>query len=180
MMAFVIGFVGLSLSASAEEDEKNVSKVAGQIVPDGDRHQYYLDHKTWNVSTNPFGLLYGSYSATGAYAFHKNFAVQLDLNYYDALSSSDAVTEMSLSVPIYFRKVYNGFFVDPGIVYKSTRDDGKTKNISGPQVMLGYTWMWDSGLNVTAAAGIHRNLQAKHDDQKIYGNASLRLGYAFN
>lgn len=168
-----------SIIAIAQENEENVSKVAGQIVPDGDRNQYYLDYKRWNISTNPFGLIYGSYSLSGSYAIHKNFALKGDLNFYDYVGSSEKGTEVSLSVPIYFKKVYSGFFLDPGFVYKTTTKDRKTKSSAGPQVLVGYSWMWDSGLNVAIAAGVSRNVFAKEEYESIQGNSYLRIGYAF-
>lgn len=177
---FVVGISTGTVALSQETREENISEVKGQIVPDGDRHKYYLDYKQWNISTNPFGLIYGSYSASGSYAFHKNFAVKGDLTIFDSINSSEKGSEVSVSVPVYFRKVYDGFSLEPGIIHRWTRANGKTNSIMGHQVLVGYSWIWDSGLNVSAGMGVGRNWQSSKDGEKVFGNAYLRAGYAFN
>ena len=54
----------------------------------------------------------------------------------------------------------------------------------GPQVLVGWHWSWDSGLNVAAAFGAGRNIAAEDnsedfDSDEIFANGYLRFGYQF-
>ena len=169
-------------------EENGISEVGGQIVKDGDRHEYLLDYKRWNVAVNPFGVLSDIYSISGSYAFHKNFALKLDGSYsYQTnasddseskkASKSDSVSELAVSVPIYFQKAYTGVSLETGMLYRTIKYDGKRRTEFGPQLLLGYSWMWDSGLNVGLGLGAARNLVAK--DRELVGNGYFRVGYAF-
>jgi hypothetical protein len=60
---------------------------------------------------------------------------------------------------------------------------GDTDKTAGLQTLVGYHWMWDSGLNASIAFGGGRDMST--DDHEDYGgddsfvNGYLRFGYAF-
>ena len=56
----------------------------------------------------------------------------------------------------------------------------------GPQVLIGYGWVWDSGFTAQAAFGGGRNLATNDRDDydedegaEPFVNGYFRLGYAF-
>jgi hypothetical protein len=182
---------------AAAPNAAGVSEVDGQLVKVGDRTQFENDVKKWNVSTNPLGLIYGSYGLSVGYTLSNNIALRADVNYIDALHSDDSALELGLSAPIYFRKTYLGLFIEPGValqrlhVAAGTNDAGEavkeaTVNMVGPEMLIGYHWNWDSGLNVAIAAGVGRNFntsdEKSNDDranQDFFAAGYLRVGYAF-
>ena len=83
-----------------------------------------------------------------------------DVSYYNWDGDAAASTS-ALAAPIYFRKMYSGFFLEPAITFKalSTDFNGGTENatVVGPQMSAGWHWYWDSGLNLQLSLGIGRN-----------------------
>jgi len=177
--------------------KSDVSELDHQLVQVGDQNKYKYSYKKYNISTNPLGLIYGSYGISASYAFSDHVAVRGDLNYYNPVDSDLHGFELAAGAPIYFRKMYSGVFVEPGLSIQelwadTTRSSGtaasstgdNSTTVFGPQVLIGYHWYWDSGLNIAIAAGIGRNWNASNNDafdgyDKIFPNGYLRFGYAF-
>jgi opacity protein-like surface antigen len=172
----------LTSSVFAQESpaQTDVSQINGQLVPVGDHNQYRLSFPRWNLSVNPVGWVLGLYGARGSYALHQNVAVAVDVNYFNAVDGDDHGFEGSLGVPIYFRRAYQGAFLEPGVMFRRVKDAAMAaENEVGPQVLVGWHWMWDSGLNVSAALGAGRNFGSNSDDNPLFVNGYLRFGYAF-
>jgi hypothetical protein len=169
--------------ALAEQPSSDYSAINGQLVPVGDHNQYRYSHPRWNVSTNPVGWVAGSYGASVSYAFHSNFALRADANYFNEVGGDDHGLELGLGLPIYFRRAYQGFFLEPGAMYRRTREAPMAAvNTVGPQVLAGWHWIWDSGLNVAVALGGGRNFSStttRDDQDDLFVNGYVRFGYAF-
>ncbi len=174
--------------AKKDQKEEEVSTLNNQLVKVGDRHEYLYAYKKWNVSTNPIAWIWGTYGLSVSYAFHSNFAVRGDLNYVEDLyGSEEGGGEFSLSVPVYFRKMYTDYFLEPGFTYQKFQVGKKDVRVYGPSVLIGHHWYWDSGLNISAALGFGRNWSAvKKSDfenadrvNKLFATGYLRFGYAF-
>lgn len=164
----------------------DVSTLNGELVEVGDQNKYRYSYKKMNVSSNPLGWIVGSYGVSVSYAVSANVAVRGDINLYDPIDSDVHGFELGVGAPIYFRKVYSGIFLEPGLVARTmSAGDNYNSNTLGPQVLLGWHWYWDSGLNVAIAAGVGRNWasedsdQYHQDDEEIFGNGYMRFGYAF-
>jgi hypothetical protein len=171
--------------------QTGVSQINGQLVPVGQHNEYYYEFKRWNVSTNPIGWVVGSYGASVSYGFHQNFAIRADVNYFSPVETDITGYEIGAGLPIYFRRTYQGAFLEPGFILRhfedsndAYHDDGMTT--MGPQILFGWHWTWDSGLNIAIAAGLGRNWstsdtdgETSYDDEKIFANGYLRFGYAF-
>jgi hypothetical protein len=180
-----------SLDSAAKDP--NVSTIHGQLVPVGDKNQYTVDFKRWNVSTNPLGLVFGDYGLSISYGVSQNVALRADVNYYNSIGNGKDELhqegyELGLGAPIYLRRTYQGFFVEPGVIVRKTTTtfEGEKADITelGPQVLLGWHWTWDSGFNVAFALGAGRNFSSDKDAEgnehnEVFGNAYLRVGYAF-
>lgn len=175
---FLVCFLLLSPYAFSEErapskdlppEEKTatkdpeLSKVDGQIVPVGTKNDYEYKYRKINIGSNLFQLPSDIVSLSGSYAFHQNLAVRVGgkLDYSDGGKyQRRSNNSLFAGLPIYFRKVYTGVFVEPG--YDSH---------AGIYVAGGYHWMWDSGFNIYAGIGTAR---------KTGGTAMLQISYAFD
>lgn len=170
---------------AAEVDAQNraddISTVNGQLVEVGGHNRYRFSHPKWNVSTNPIGLMLGFYGASLSYAITDHIALRGDLNYYAPVESDTTGTEVGVGAPIYFRKMYSGMFIEPGAIVRTESSGDSTV---GPQILLGYHWIWDSGFNAAAAFGFGRNWNTDAsdefaEDEELFVNGYLRVGYAF-
>jgi hypothetical protein len=110
------------------------------------------------------------------------------------------MTQAAISMPIYFRRTFSGPFIEPGLLWRQTGDSSycsynygggggnggcgsSAHNWAGPELLFGWHWTFDSGLNIAWAFGV-----AKHvaDDQMSSYSSSdpdingyFRVGYAF-
>jgi hypothetical protein len=164
--------------------DKTYSSINGQLVPVGEHNLYTYEFPRWNLSLNPVGWVLGSFGASVSYGFHDNVAARLDVNYFNQVDGNEKGIELGAGLPIYFRRTYQGVFLEPGVIYRRGTDaempGAAPVTTMGPQVLLGWHWMWDSGLNVAAAIGLGRNFSATSSTEaKVFGNAYLRFGYAF-
>ena len=175
---------------------QEVNHINGQLVPVGQENDYLKKYKKWNVSTNPIGWIIGSYGVSLSYGINDNMAVRGDINYYSPPGQDSGYNvsgvEIGVGLPIYFRRTYQGLFLEPGIISRTFSDsyscDGcssreeTTTTTFGPQVLVGWHWTWSSGLNFAIAAGAGRNWATKdteYGESEIFGNGYMRFGYAF-
>src|SRR5262249_12326478 len=138
----------------------------------------------------------GAYGVSASYGLDDHLAIRGELDYIAPPDVHHHTIEADLGVPIYFRPTYQGGFLEPRLVYRTVSDDdvvyrsgpradgsppGKLTQY-GPQVLVGWHWTWDSGLNIAIAAGVGRNLGYKDGDgadSRYIANGYLRFGYAF-
>jgi hypothetical protein len=171
----------------------NVSHINGTVVPVGDRNNYLYTFKKTNIASNPIGWMFGVYGVSLSYALSNNIAIRGDANYVSI--NSDQAYEVGVSFPIYFRRTYSGPFLEPGVIvrgssnnsdstYADCTDCSSSNTFVGPEMMFGWQWMFDSGLNVAAAFGVARNLQSNNDGYSsnkidVQPAGYFRIGYAF-
>ena len=165
-------------------DWNNVSHINGQLVKVGERGDYLYDNgKTTNIATNPIGWMMGFYGLSVSHAVHPNVAIRGDLNWFNLDGRTGH--EVGVSLPIYFRRVFQGPFLEVGLVDRNM-DDGcgdcgdPGKDSVGPEVLFGWHWSFDSGLNVAMALGVMRNLNGSSMSSSDSEPAGyFRVGYAF-
>jgi hypothetical protein len=172
----------LAGTAAAEtQPPAAVSQINGQLVPVGEHNEYLYTYPRWNVSTNPVGWILGLYGASVSYAVHPNIALRADVNYFRPVESDERGFELGVGAPIYLRRVYQGPFLEPGVIVRQLENSyGDASTVFGPQVLVGWHWTWDSGLNVAAAVGVGRDWSTSAEYEKLFANGYLRFGYAFN
>ena len=171
--------------APQNEDWANVSHINGRPVPIGTRGDYLYKWKKTNIATNPIGWMFGFYGLSISTAVHDNVALRGDANIFDLDGASGY--EVGASAAIYFKRVYQGPFLEPGIIARELRDSddfGGTSDseaMVGPEMLFGWHWTFDSGLNVAAAFGAARDLRHRDadGDSQIEPAGYFRIGYAF-
>lgn len=171
--------------APMNEDWSNVSHINGQIVKVGERGDYLVKYKKMNIASNPIGWMFGFYGLSVSHAVSQNIAVRADGNLFDM--EGDSGYEIGLTVPIYFKRVYQGPFLEGGIMVRDLHDsecdwDGgcmeQSPNV-GPQVMFGWHWSFDSGANVAMAFGAFRPMNDGKTRDDVEPAGYFRIGYAY-
>jgi len=167
--------------APQTDDWRNVSHINGQLVKVGEHGDYlYNNGKTTNLSTNPIGWMFGFYGISISHAVHQNVALRGDANILSVSGSRGY--EVGVSAPIYFRRVFQGPFLEPGIIARNmTCDSCDASDPSiGPEILFGWHWTFDSGLNVAMAFGAMRNMNSRSMSSSAPEPAGyFRIGYAF-
>lgn len=219
VLAGTLALAAFTTSASAQDKKYDYdegdrySTIGDNPVAVGERNRYEYEHKTFNIATNPLGLIWGSYGISAGYAVAKNVVLRADIAYstyslgYSSSNWEYSGIEFGLGAPIYFSKAFSGFFLEPGVLVRQvsatytapnwdydadgnyvgsgTQESTSSETVFGPSVMLGYHWMWDSGLNLALAAGIGRNIGGSDSDafsdfNNVFFNSYFNVGYAFD
>ena len=189
-------FSSFSLLAQQENETEEYSTIQteGQLVPVGEKNRYSFRYKKWNVWTNPFGFFFGNFSLGGSYAFNQNMKVNVAPDFIYFFASDPAIVGggLTLSTSIFFKKVYDGFYLEPGarILYISQEEtfgNGTVDGFAGgPQLIGGWAWIWDSGFNINLGLGmgyyfgqIGDNVEDTDTFDGIFPAGNLQFGYAF-
>lgn len=181
-------FSSTALAADVKAEADQVNTLNGQLVEVGDRNKFLLGYKPWNVSTNPVALMYGSYQLSVSHSVSDNIALRADIEYLRKyLETNISGFGAGLGAPIYFKKMYDGFLLEPGFRYQNMQSGDVTVSYFGPQMLVGWHWMWDSGWNVALAMGIGRVWASANDTtgdsaklEGVFPAGYLRVGYAFD
>jgi hypothetical protein len=168
--------------APMNEDWNNVSHINGHPVKVGERGDYLYDYKKTNISSNPIGWMFGFYGLSVSHALGRHAALRADANYFDI--DDDSGYEVGLTVPLYFKQVYKGPFLEGGIMIRQLDDDcydcmEKPAPNVGPQVMFGWHWSFDSGANVAIAMGAFRPMNDGKTKDDVEPAGYFRIGYAY-
>lgn len=175
--------------APQNEDWNNVSHINGVPVKVGERQDYLYKPKKFNIATNPFGYFFGYYDIAGSMALGQNLAASVAITGWDQDYSTGY--QLSATLPLFFRKTFSGPYLEGGLLIRETKHDWyddcydctyasssmDTDSWVGPQLLFGWQWTFDSGLNVAFAAGVAK--QMGNDDQDTDANGYFRVGYAF-
>ena len=185
--------------APMTNDWSEVSHINGELVKVGERDDYLVKNpKHVNISTNPIGFLMGFYGLSIQAAVSDNVTIRGNVEFFDyEFLGRTRGHELAISAPIYFRRSFSGPFIEPGILYQETDNwdwdlfgDGETDAPThhthvGPEILFGWHWTFDSGLNVALAFGATRNLSSEMDSNgevstdEPMPTGYMRVGYAF-
>ena len=168
--------------APMNEDWNNVSHINGQIVKVGERNDYLLSYKKTNIASNPVGWMFGFYGLSVSHAVSPNIAVRADGNLFNL--ENDSGYEFGLSVPLYFKRVYQGPFLEGGVMVrhfenKECSDCMQQEADVGPEVLVGWHWTFDSGANVAFAFGAFRPMNNDKTQSDVEPAGYFRIGYAY-
>jgi hypothetical protein len=175
--------------APQNENWNNVSHINGVPVKVGERQDYLFKPKKFNLSANPFGFFFGYYDLAGSVALGQNLAATVAITGWD-FNDYEGGYQLSATLPLYFRKTFSGPYLEGGLLlrYSSSQDYSYASDCydctmqtsdswAGPQLLFGWHWTFDSGLNVQFAAGVAK--QMGNSDQDTDANGYFRVGYAF-
>lgn len=163
--------------APQNEPWHNVSHINGTPVPVGQRNDYLYAFRRTNLSVNPVAWMFEIYGLSATVALSENVAIHGDITIY---GFEDGAMELSVGLPIYLRRTFQGPFLEPGMITRRYND--KDDDDTGPQVLLGWHWMYESGLNLAIAFGAGRDLSKDSDgysDSTPFPGGYVRIGYAF-
>lgn len=182
--------------APQNEPWSEVSHINGTLVKVGEKSDYVLRYRKTNISTNPIGWMFGFYGISASHAVSQNVAIRGDANIFNF--DNEEGYEIGASLPIYFRRVYSGPFIEPGFIMRGEKNNyycdsysagdcgSEMSTMAGPSMVFGWHWTFDSGLNVAAAFGAARNLNQEPMDEYGYSSGEevvpsgyFRIGYAF-
>ncbi|MBA3454419.1 MAG: hypothetical protein H0T42_15110 [Deltaproteobacteria bacterium] len=177
--------------APQNEPWSEVSHINGTLVKVGEKSDYVLRYRKTNISTNPIGWMFGIYGVSVSHAVSQHVAIRGDANIVNFEGAEGY--EIGASLPIYFRRVYSGPFIEPGFIMRGSKsswcdssyDDCGTETMAGPEMLFGWHWSFDSGLNVAFALGAARNLNQEMDESGYSSSEDVtpagyfRIGYAF-
>lgn len=175
----------------------DVSHINGTLVPVGDHNDYIYKFRHTNISTNPIGWITGVYGLSASYAVSENFVLKGDVNLFNDFFDTDGY-EVNATALLYLRRAYSGPFVEAGIMQRSTHDHHSNDSDycdydcgsmetteTGPEVLVGYHAMFDSGFNIAIAFGAARDMNHEDSsdeyssDDELTPTGYLRIGYAF-
>ncbi len=180
--------------APITDNWNDVSHINGSIVPVGERNNYLYKFKRANIQSDPVAWMFGFYQVSGSYALSQNIALSLEVSGWSYNNGNTSGYQVAASLPIYLKRVYSGPFIEPGLVVHSDNNyysdcydcsyasnTQMTRTWTGPEMMIGYSWLFDSGLNMSAAVGASKRLSdntgESNDDPDFAGY--FRVGYAF-
>jgi len=172
--------------APQNEDWNNVSHINGVPVKVGERTDYLYTAKKYNLSANPFGFFFGYYDVAASMALGRNLGASVALTMWD--ESYTKGYQLAATLPLYFRKTFSGPYLEGGLLLRSTSHDSyaydcidycsmESDSWAGPELLFGWHWTFDSGLNVQFAFGVAK--QMGNTDQDTDANGYFRVGYAF-
>jgi hypothetical protein len=184
-------------AAPQNESWSNVSHINGSIVPVGERNAYLYNYKKTNIQSNPLAWMFGYYQIAASHALTGNVALSVELSGWNTNNGNNTGYQLAATLPIYFKRTFSGPFLEPGLVinnssandccYNYDASGNYTTTMSsrtwvGPEVMFGWAWMFDSGLNVSAAFGAAKQIGQQQDQYSSNDPVPVgyfRVGYAF-
>jgi hypothetical protein len=198
-LSFIVLMLIRSFSLAAEEkrydsDEYSTIKTDGQLIPVGEKNRYKNSYNTWQIWSNPFGYFWGKFNIGVSYAINQNIKINAEPEfiYYFAASPKVVGFGGTLSSTIFFKKMYDGFYLEPGgqILYLSQKQtvgsNDVTGTVGGPQLVGGWGWVWDSGFTVNLGMGVGyfwgkvgRNVKDTDSFEGVVPVGNLQFGYTF-
>ncbi|CAN5179583.1 hypothetical protein BH11MYX1_BH11MYX1_41240 [soil metagenome] len=177
--------------APHNEAWNNVSHINGSIVPVGERNAYLYAFKKNNVQTNPLAWMFGYYQIAGQHALSQNIAASIELSGWSTDHGNDSGYSVAATLPIYFKRTFSGPFLEPGLVIHNDSNSygcydcsyagssSASRTWAGPEMLLGWAWMFDSGLNISAAFGAAKRMSDSYSSSEPEPVGYFRVGYAF-
>ena len=180
--------------APQNEDWSNVSHINGQLVKVGERNDYLYSYKKTNIAGDPFGPFFGIYDLAVSRGLTQNLAISGSFMGWSFDNGNSTGYQLTVSMPIYLRRTFSGPYFEPGVIVRTTSNNydtaydctdcgsgGNTDSWAGPELLFGWQWTFDSGLNLAYAAGVAKHLGggAMTSSDGTDFNAYFRVGYAF-
>lgn len=182
-------------SPPQNEDWSNVSHINGHPVPVGDRNQYLYSYKKTDIMVDPFSPFLGYYDAAISHGLNQNLAISVGVSGWN--TSNETGLQITASAPIYFRRTFSGPYLEPGLIFRTTASKDEVDyavcagctvmpsssssgdSWAGPELLFGWHWTFDSGLNIALASGLAKRMDHDTYADGVEVNGYFRAGYAF-
>jgi hypothetical protein len=176
-------------AAPQNEDWNNVSHINGAPVKVGERGDYLHKFKKTNISGNPFGPFFGYYDLAVSHALGNNLGATVAISGWDMNDGYTQGWQLSATLPLYFRRTFSGPYLEGGLIMRTDTggdeyyddyyyEEMDSQTWIGPQLLFGWHWTFDSGLNVNFAFGVAKHIDDS-DNNSTDANGYFRVGYAF-
>ena len=152
-----------------------------------------LQDHTATIGVNPLGWVAGFYGLSASLALSGHTALRADATYVRIHDHYESY-ELELGLPIYPLRRFRGPFIEPGLAVRQSRggifvdslvdpppgySELPAEHLRGANLLFGWHWMSDNGVNLAIAAGFALLYEAADDDFDPTPNGYVRLGYAF-
>jgi hypothetical protein len=137
-----------------------------------------VEPKTTNLQLSPIGVIFGFYSIAAERALSSNIALALELDAANTGGGAGTATQAILSLPLYIKRTFSGPFIEPGVLVHSTSYEPA---YAGIELLIGWTYLFDSGVNISGAIGISRRIDGDGElvVDALDPSGYFRVGYAF-
>jgi hypothetical protein len=160
------------------------------------------------ISTDPIGILSGTYALSGTYVAARRIGVRADITIQDdmPMAPGSGSWRASINVPIYLDRALSGPFVEPGLALANRfmgyvpvgigvlggTGEGAMGGLGSygylaqhaqsfePQIFVGWSWLYRSRLSIAGAIGASRHFSTDGSGVSYAVPESyLRVGLAF-
>jgi hypothetical protein len=142
------------------------------------------------IKVNPIGLAFGNINMSYQRALGSAHAVQIGANYWYKVFGSE-VSGLGLRAGYQFfltsrtKSAPEGFYIGPQVSYNSFTEKETDISVSafGIGAMLGYQWVWNSGLCLDLGIGPIYQFASESETNESYEgflpNVTIALGFNF-
>lgn len=142
------------------------------------------------IKINPISLAFGNFNLSYQRAIGKSSAVQIGANYWYRIFGTEVrgfgirggyqffLTGRTKSAP-------EGFYIGPQLGYNSLKEKStdETASTFGVGVLLGYQWIWKSGVALDLGAGPMYVFATNENTEETFDgflpNITIAIGYNF-
>ena len=142
------------------------------------------------IKVNPIGLAFGNINMSYQRALAKSHALQIGANYWYKIFGT-TVSGIGVRGGYQFfltgrtKTAPEGFYIGPQVSYNSMTEKETDISVSafGVGAMLGYQWIWNSGLSLDLGIGPIYQFASDSETSTSYEgflpNVTIALGYNF-
>ncbi len=138
------------------------------------------------IKINPISLAFGNFNLSYQRALSDASAIQIGANYWYRILGVD-VSGVGVRGGYQFfltnraKPAPEGFYIGPQVAYNSltNKETDESASAVGFGLMLGYQWVWDSGVTLDLGAGPMYQSSSDADIEGFLPNITIAVGYNF-
>ena len=142
------------------------------------------------IKINPISLAFGNFNLSYQRGLSDASAIQVGANYWyrifgEEVSGVGVRGAFQFFITNRVKPAPEGFYIGPQIAYNSLTDKDSDEKLStfGVGLMLGYQWIWDSGVALDLGAGpmyqFAEETTSGTSYQGFLPNITIAIGYNF-
>ncbi len=142
------------------------------------------------IKLNPISLAFGNFNLNYQRAINDATALQIGANYWYKIFGTE-VSGIGVRGAYHFfitnraKPAPEGFYIGPQVAYNSLTEKESNEKVTafGVGLMLGYQWIWDSGVTLDLGAGpMYQFADETSTGTSLEGflpNITIAIGYNF-